>query len=282
MELLAISDLHVGFEANLSGLEAIRPRPEAALVLAGDVGETADQLAAVLDALLPRFRSLVWCPGNHELWAVDRGPVGEAKYEHLVSLCRSRGVLTPEDDYPVWEIHGERFLVVPMFLLYDYTFRPDHVAPESAVAWAAEEGLRCADEDLLVPDPYPTRAAWCQARCDVTARRIEDAQERTGLRTILINHFPLKQQLAHLPRIPRFQIWCGTRRTESWNVRYRAAAVISGHLHIRSTRTIDGCVFEEVSLGYPRQWDRARTIDSYLRRIVPCSAREGEPLTLQT
>jgi hypothetical protein len=270
MELYAISDLHVGFEANLAALRAVRAHPGAALVLAGDVGETADQLAAVLDALVPRFRSIVWCPGNHELWTVNRtGPVGEAKYQQLVQLCRSRGVLTPEDDYPVWELDGERFLVVPMFLLYDYTFRPDHVMPEDAVAWAAEAGLRCADEDLLRPDPHPSRAAWCKARCEFTAKRIERAQEHTGLRTILINHFPLKQQLAHLPRVPRFQIWCGTRRTESWHTRYRAAVAISGHLHIRGTRRIDGCLFEEVSLGYPRQWDRSRPIDAYLRRIAP-------------
>jgi hypothetical protein len=159
-----------------------------------------------------------------------------------------------------------------MFLLYDYTFRPDHVAPDDAVAWAAEAGLRCADEEFLRPDPHPTRAEWCRERCEVTARRIESAQQRTGLRTILINHFPLKQQLAHLPRIPRFQIWCGTRRTESWHTRYRAAVAISGHLHIRSTRRIDGCVFEEVSLGYPRQWDRTKPIDAYLRPIVPRAA----------
>jgi 3',5'-cyclic AMP phosphodiesterase CpdA len=270
MDLLAISDLHVGFDANLAALRSVRAHPDAALVLAGDIGETADQLAAVLDVVLPRFRSVVWCPGNHELWTV--GPdalAGEAKYEQLVRLCQSRGVLTPEDDYPVWELRGERFLVVPMFLLYDYTFRPDHVLPADAVAWAAESGIRCADEDLLRPDPHPTRAAWCSARCDATARRIERALEPEALRTILINHFPLKQQLAHLPRIPRFQIWCGTRRTEDWHTRYRAAVAISGHLHIRSTRRIDGCVFEEVSLGYPRQWDAARGFDAYLRPIIP-------------
>jgi hypothetical protein len=268
MKLLAISDLHVGFGANLAALGSVRGNHDAALVLAGDVGETEDQLAAVFDILLPRFRSIVWCPGNHELWTT--GDVsGEAKYERLVGLCRSRGVLTPEDDYPVWELHGERFLVVPMFLLYDYTFRPDPIDPEDAVAWAAESGIRCADEDRPRPDPHPTRAAWCRARCEITARRIERAQAGTGLRTILINHFPLKQRLAFLPRIPRFQIWCGTRTTEDWHTRYKAAAVISGHLHVRSTRRIDGCLFEEVSLGYPRQWDGGRGVEAYLRAIVP-------------
>jgi hypothetical protein len=72
-----------------------------------------------------------------------------------------------------------------------------------------------------------------------------------------------------LPAIPRFQIWCGTRQTENWHRRFRAAVAISGHLHIRSSRDIDGCRFEEVSLGYPRQWDTTRAVDSYLRPILP-------------
>jgi hypothetical protein len=270
MDLFAISDLHVGFPANLSALKAVSPRRASALILAGDIGETADQLSTTLDILQPKFQRIVWCPGNHELWAVGSGsPAGEAKYQSLVALCRRRAVLTPEDDYPIWGIERERFLIVPMFLLYDYTFRPDSISPEDAVAWAAESGIRCADEDLLRPDPYPTRAAWCAARCESTSQRIDLAVRQTGLRTILINHFPLRQELARVPLYPRFQIWCGTRRTEDWHTRFRAAVAISGHLHLRSSREFQGCLFHEVSLGYPRQWDGTRGIDAYLRPIVP-------------
>ena len=35
--------------------------------------------------------------------------------------------------------------------------------------------------------------------------------------------------------------------------------------HGESTRAS----FEEVALGYPRHWDRTRTIESYLREILP-------------
>jgi hypothetical protein len=51
-------------------------------------------------------------------------------------------------------------------------------------------------------------------------------------------------------------------------VRYRVRAVVYGHLHLRSTRTIGAVRFEEVSLGYPRQWDVARGLGAYLRRIL--------------
>ena len=270
MELFAISDLHVGFEANRRALEALRPRPDAWLIVAGDVGETEEQLAWTLDLLGSRFARLLWCPGNHELWTTqEAGLRGQAKYDRLVELCRARGVLTPEDDYAVWQGPSEQFLLAPLFLLYDYTFRPDHIAPEDAVEWAAASGIKCADESLLHPDPFPTRPAWCAARCELSARRLERAVATHGLRTILINHFPLKQQLARLPAIPRFQVWCGTRRTEDWHTRFRAAVVVSGHLHIRKTSLVDGCRFEEVSLGYPRQWQPQSGVDSYLRKIVP-------------
>jgi hypothetical protein len=48
-------------------------------------------------------------------------------------------------------------------------------------------------------------------------------------------------------------------------------AVVSGHLHIRSTRHLDDVRFEEVSLGYPPQWNAARGVGAYLRQILPAS-----------
>jgi hypothetical protein len=270
MRAFAISDLHVGFPANLQALEAMRAYPDDGLVLAGDVGETAEQLESTLDIVQARFRHVVWCPGNHELWTIGAGaPSGEAKYQQLVELCERRGVITPESEYPIWKLGGEHFVIVPMFLLYDYTFRPDHIAPDAAVAWAAEAGLRCADEELLSPAPYASRAAWCAARCVETERRIEHALRHHDCRTILINHFPLKRALARLALIPRFEVWCGTRTTEDWHNRFRAAYAISGHLHIRRTVRVDDTVFQEVSLGYPRQWDVSRGVDAYLCPIAP-------------
>lgn len=47
---------------------------------------------------------------------------------------------------------------------------------------------------------------------------------------------------------------------------------MSGHLHIRSTRRIDGVRFEEVSLGYPRQRAPHRELEHYLREILPGAA----------
>jgi hypothetical protein len=49
--------------------------------------------------------------------------------------------------------------------------------------------------------------------------------------------------------------------------------VVTGHLHVRRTDWKDGTRFEEVSLGYPRQWEAAREhgngINEMLRVILP-------------
>src|SRR5690606_31870259 len=111
--------------------------------------------------------------------------------------------------------------------------------------------------------------AWCRVRLAVSEARLARACGEHGLPVVLINHFPLRREHASLPRIPRFAIWCGTRRTESWPERYGARIAVYGHLHIRRTHHLAGVRYEEVSLGYPGQWDPARGIDSYLRPILP-------------
>jgi Calcineurin-like phosphoesterase len=268
MKLWAISDLHLGHPVNRRALSEIEAHPGDWLALAGDVGETAAHLELALDALVPKFARVVWVPGNHELWTSDGGLSGEAKYDRLVALCHDRGVLTPEDPYAQWPASSADapVVVAPLFLLYDYTFAPDDVPAERAVAWAAEEGIVCADETLLDPSPHASRPAWCAARCESTHARLMALP--AGARTVLINHFPLRRDHAVLRRIPRFSVWCGTLATHDWHVRFRALAVVSGHLHIRSTRHLDGARFEEVSLGYPSQWDQDRGVESYLREIL--------------
>ncbi|MCB1036390.1 MAG: metallophosphoesterase, partial [Acidobacteria bacterium] len=152
--------------------------------------------------------------------------------------------------------------------LYDYTFRPPHVPPDGAVSWAADSGVLCSDEILLAPDPYPSREAWCAARLTYTEERLAQAAA-DGDHLILINHWPLREDLLFLRRVPRFSIWCGSKQTEDWHTRFPVAAVVYGHLHIKGTHFRHGVRFEECSLGYPRDWHRDRGIAFYLRQILP-------------
>ncbi|KAI1356257.1 metallophosphoesterase-like protein [Xylaria sp. FL0043] len=277
MKLYAIGDLHLGFEFNKRALGALQPHPEDGLILCGDVGEKPEHLELAFGAAKRNFKEVFWCPGNHELYTMppSEEPRGEKKYEECVEVARRFGVHTPEDDFFLWEGEGGPALIAPIFTLYDYSFRPADVTREGAVKWAEEEDTVATDEYLLHPDPHPTRDDWCKLLVCKSAQRLEEAMEQhPGVPLIIANHWPLREDLVFIPRVPRFSLWSGTKLTEDWHTRFNAKVVVSGHLHVRRTDWMDGVRFEECSLGYPRQWENARRlyerdINYMLREILP-------------
>lgn len=273
--LVAIGDLHVELPENRRFVEALRPAREGDwLVVCGDVGEIMAGVDWALATLARRFRKVIWVPGNHELWTCPEDAValrGDARYRHLVDRCRRLGIATPEDPYPVWTGAGGPLVVAPLFTLYDYSFGAN-VAPTKAESLAAayRAGIVCSDEVVLFPDPYESREQWCRARVAYSERRLS-AMAADGLPAVLVNHFPLLAELTRPLRHPEFAQWCGTLATATWHTRFRARAVVYGHLHIPRTTVHDGVPFVEVSLGYPLERARrgARDRSARLRQIVP-------------
>jgi 3',5'-cyclic AMP phosphodiesterase CpdA len=276
-KLLAISDLHVGYPENREILEKLRPESDRDwLLVAGDVGEIFADIEWALGILKERFATVVWAPGNHELWTHRRDPAllrGEERYSGLVEACRRLGVLTPEDPYQVWEGPGGPATIAPLFLLYDYSFLPAGALTKAeGLARAYETGVVCSDETLLHPDPYPSREAWCWARIAKTEQRL--AECNPDLPAVLVNHYPLVRGPTEVLRYPQFAQWCGTTRTGDWHRRYNAAVVVYGHLHIPRTTWHDGVRFEEVSIGYPREWKVRASGPGVLRQILPLCPRD--------
>ncbi|MEV8314334.1 metallophosphoesterase [Streptomyces sp. NPDC059900] len=277
-KLYAISDLHVAYADNRTFLESLRPQTdEDWLIVAGDTAERMADIEWALRTLTERFAKVVWTPGNHELWTPRDDPVqlrGEERYRHLVDLCRSLGAVTPEDPYPVWRGEGGPATVAPLFLLYDYTFRPEGTyAKRDALEAAHKAGIVCTDEVLLHPDPYPGLDDWCRARVAATEEML--ARRTPGIPTVLVNHWPLVRDPTRILTYPEFALWCGTELTADWHVKYGAAAVVYGHLHIPRTTWHDGVRFQEVSVGYPREWRRERHPDPRLRQILPQPRNTG-------
>jgi 3',5'-cyclic AMP phosphodiesterase CpdA len=270
--LLAISDLHITYPENRRVLEGLRaPSPEDWLIVCGDVSEIGADVEWALGLLRERFDTVIWVPGNHDLWTTPDDPLklrGEERYRYLVEACRRLGVLTPEDPYPIWEGPGGPATIAPLFLLYDYSFG-SNVAPtrEQALARAYAAGVVCSDELVLYPDPHPSREAWCEARLRESELRLAARDPR--LPTVLVNHFPLIRDPTYVLRHPEFAQWCGTVRTADWHVRFGAKAVVYGHLHIPRVTWHDGVRFAEVSLGYPREWHRRNAARAPLRAVLP-------------
>lgn len=284
--LYALSDIHLSYGPNRDALSLLRPHPSDGLILAGDMGETLAHLRLAFEAATSAFARVWWVPGNHELYTMpaSQSPTGasaeeaklrgEAKYLACVEVAREYGVLTPEDEFELWMGEDGQALVCPLFTLYDYSFRPADVAREGALDWAREEGIEATDEHLLYNDPYASRDEWCQALCLRFEARLEEARKtHPDVPFVLVNHWPLKQRLVHLFLVPRFSIWCGTKLTEEWPKRFGAKVVVTGHLHVRRTDWIEGTRYEEVSLGYPRQWkdckERGMDVNDMLREILP-------------
>jgi len=273
--ILAVSDLHVAHPANRAIAERIRPtHPDDWLIIAGDVGELLGDITWALGLLAARFAKVIWTPGNHELWTHPRDPVtlrGERRYLQLVQDCRALGVVTPEDEYPVWAGPGGPVVIAPLFLLYDYTFLPPGAQNAAqGMEMARSAGIVCTDEFLLHPDPHPSRGDWCRARIAATEVRLEALDP--ALPKILVNHYPLVRDPTRLLRYPEFAQWCGTEATADWHTRFGATDAIYGHLHIPRQTVHDGVRFTEVSLGYPDEWSR-RPSSEPVRQILPLPRR---------
>jgi 3',5'-cyclic AMP phosphodiesterase CpdA len=270
--LFAISDLHVSHRANLRLLEGMRPESvDDWLIVAGDVGEAFFEIEKVLQLLRKRYAKVIWSPGNHELWTLERDPIqlrGEARYKALVQMCRNNDVLTPEDQFAVWSGTGTPITIVPLFLLYDYSWlAPGTTTKKESLEYAYRRGVVCADEIMLHSDPYPDREFWCHLRLKEAQSRL--AALDANMKTVLVNHWPLVREPTETLRYPEFAQWCGTKHTADWHTRFRAEVAIYGHLHIPRTTYYDGVRFEEVSLGYPNEWSKRTTGLQTPKKVLP-------------
>jgi len=90
-----------------------------------------------------------------------------------------------------------------------------------------------------------------------------------------MNHYPLVREPTRVLRYPQFAQWCGTTRTHDWHTRFNATSVVYGHLHIPRVTWYDGVRFEEVSVGYPREWRHRASRAALPRQILPAPADGG-------
>lgn len=270
--LYAVADLHVSHRENRRFVNDLVPVSDGDwLIVAGDVGEIFSDIEKTLRLLRHRWAKVVWVPGNHELWTHRNDPVrlrGAERYAALVRMCRDNGVLTPEDDFAVWHGAGGPVTVVPLFQLYDYSWSaPGTTSKAESLRYAYSTGVVCTDEILLHPHPHPDLESWSAARVAESERRLSALTP--GVRTVLVSHWPLVRQPTDVLRHPEFAQWCGTNRTADWHTRFGAEVAVYGHLHIPRTTHYDGVRFEEVSLGYPREWGSRADAPRLPKRILP-------------
>lgn len=262
--LWAVADLHASVRENRVRLAELVPdHPDDWLILAGDVAERTAVVVEVLSELNSRYATVIWVPGNHELYSAGGSDAaGKAKYRELVAALQRIGVITPEDNYPAFG----GVTIVPLFLLYDHSFRPPGTTVAEALQRARARQVVMTDDAAIAP--FVNVGAWCRERLAYSARRLS----HTRGETVLVNHWPLIQEPTLQLALPELALWCGTRHTRDWARRYHARCVVYGHLHIPGTVTHEGIAHHEVSLGYPREWRRRKSRPAWPYPVL----REGE------
>jgi hypothetical protein len=85
---------------------------------------------------------------------------------------------------------------------------------------------------------------------------------------VLVSHWPLLREPTTALRYQEFAPWCGTALTAGWHTRFPVHAAVYGHLHIPRTTHHDSVRFEEVSVGYPREWQQRGTAPPSPRVIL--------------
>ena len=169
--LFAIADLHLAHAVNRAAFSALEPHPQDWLIIAGDIAERLDRITEGFAMAREKFARVIWAPGNHDLWTapapdardgtqpVSPAPARRSQVQGDRRLrARASAWTRPRTPNPVWDGPGGPCLIAPLFLLYDYSFRPPDIARDDVVAWAREGrgGLRRRDP----PRPEPSiRAA---------------------------------------------------------------------------------------------------------------------------
>ena len=198
---------------------------------------------------------------------------GEACYQKLVDVCRALGVVTSEDPYPTWQTATVPVVVAPLFVLYDYAFRPAGTftkEKDSPLRRPLASSALTSTSCIQIPTP-PVRTGVVRG----SHTRETGWPASTGYPTALVNHWPLHCEPMQILRHPEFGLWYGTAQTARWHIEYNAKVVVYGHLHIPRTIELSGVRFEDVSVGYPRQWKAQQTRSDWLHEVLPGVPNQG-------
>lgn len=118
MRFFALSDIHVDYPENLLWIEAIDNDAyrDDVLILAGDATDDLVLLARVFRELRLKFGSVLFVPGNHELWLREEDvDCSLEKFSVIKKLCKSLGVETDVT-------HFGEVSIVPLYSWYDFSF----------------------------------------------------------------------------------------------------------------------------------------------------------------
>ncbi|THV25192.1 metallophosphoesterase [Peteryoungia ipomoeae] len=245
MRLFLGSDFHVDYAQNLHWLGQLSRQDftDDVLIVAGDLSDDVDLIQSCFDILVPRYKKLLFLPGNHDLWTArsGRGPSFD-KFELLQTLCGGYGIETR----PV-AFGGT--LIVPILGWYDYSFGE----PDARIRRGWMDFYKCNWEGLAPAD--------VAERFD-QMNLIPDTLDFE--RVYSFSHFvpridlmPVRYPEKHKALFPVL----GSARIEERIRELGSSMHFYGHSHLNRNKVIDGVTYINNAFGYPSETEiTAKTI----------------------
>jgi predicted phosphodiesterase len=237
MRIFALSDIHVDYDVNSRWVENLSAADyrEDVLILAGDVSDTRRRLAWTLETLARRFRTVLFVPGNHELWVTRESNDWNSlqKFEEVCALAESSGAL-------VQPFRAPGVSIIPLFSWYDYSFGLP--SQELRSVWMDYKACRW-------PRGYTER--------EVAAHFAELNEKQVGRADGMVftySHFVPRIDVmpAYIPAEARLVYpVLGMTRLDEQLRRLNSRIHVYGHSHVRRHVTIDGVSYINNAFGYP-------------------------------
>lgn len=281
--IYAVSDLHAERAENANWVTAIDGARHLArgdvLIVAGDVSDSMDVVRDTLVQLKARFASVMFCPGNHDLW-VARGAAGDSmsRLAELEAMCREIGVSTE----PV--LVEDLCWVCPLHSWYLRTSSPQSppkgYSESRLLGWMDFHSCRW-DEAVGAAASFTPAEKLQQAgrvarlmleRNEPRLEALEAMRGVRGLPLVTFSHFLPRADLLPATERLSFKELVDVAICTPLDAQLRQAESsvhVFGHTHIQSDVVIDGVRYVQHALGYPKESWAAAVRRGGLKQVFP-------------
>jgi len=231
MRVFATSDLHTDYKDNFLWLTELSDTAyrDDTLIVAGDISDRLEVIRETLLLLRSKFRSVLFTPGNHELWVRNSDLNSIEKLQQVLKLCDNIGVTTTP-------LHLDDLWIVPLFSWYDGVYDPE------MKAWADFHLCKWPDDVHPLPDYF--------------LRRNEPHLKSYAGRVITFSHFIPRAELLPPPEYMKFS-WlpdvsiCAALDAQIRKV--KAMVHVCGHTHTTIDTVLDDVRYIQNAVRYPKE-----------------------------
>jgi Calcineurin-like phosphoesterase len=268
--LYAISDVHTDFEDNLVWLRGLSRTAYThdALIVAGDVSDDTAVLEATLQECTERFSSVLFVPGNHDVWVKRKASTASAnsftKLRELQALCARLGVHTRPTVLFGGQAEATPVLVVPLLSWYNAAFDTEPPVPLLDVPSARKvmtDFAACSWPSGVDDSTDDVARIWDSANDEDWASVGFDAEDAASRRlaphVVAVSHFLPSIELIPEKRFlffPNLTQAVGSTFLKSRVASLRPDVHVFGHTHFAYDIVLDdGVRYIQAALAYPHE-----------------------------